>query len=107
MPINNGFCCERMKLAVDDIDCPLNYKPKLRYYGMSAPKSLLKKNQIWPGYMIEFCPFCSAKLPKDLVGELFEVLEKEYGIDDPYYNDQRKGMPQEFETDEWWRKRGL
>ena len=107
MPINNGFCCERMKLAVDDIDCPLDYTPKLREYGMSAPKSLLKENEVWVGYSIDFCPYCGAKLPADLVHERMQILEKEYGIDDLYYEDQRKRMPQEFETDEWWKKRGL
>jgi len=107
MSINNDFCCKRMKLAIEDADCPLDYIQKLRYYGMSAPKSLLRKNQVWPGYMIDFCPYCGIKLPKNLIDERFEILEKVYGIDDPYYEDQRKRMPQEFETDEWWKKREL
>lgn len=107
MSINNGFCCERMEIVVGDIDCPLRYIPNLRYYGMSAPKPLLKKNQGWPGYMIDFCPYCGTRLPKDLVDERFAILEKEYGIIDPYDAKQKKRIPKEFETDEWWKKRGL
>lgn len=107
MFINNNFCCERMKLAVEDIDCPLDYIPKVRYYRMSAPKSLLKKNEVWVGYRVDFCPYCGTKLPADLANERLEILEQEYGIDNPNDPKQKKRIPKEFMTDEWWKKRGL
>lgn len=107
MSITNDFCCERMMFAAEDIDSPLRYKPKLRYYSMSAPKSLLKKNAIWVGYTVDFCPYCGAKVPKDLVDEYFEILEKEYDITDPYETKQKKRIPAEFMSDEWWKKREL
>jgi hypothetical protein len=50
-----------------------------------------------------YCPWCGTKLPKELSDTWFETLEKEYGIDDPY----KINYPQEFNTDEWWIKRGL
>ena len=53
-----------------------------------------------------YCPFCGAKLPKELSDEWFDILEKEYGIDDPH-DSQRDKVPAEFWTDEWWKKRGL
>jgi hypothetical protein len=67
----------------------------------------LKKNEIWVGYVIDFCPFCGTKVPKSLTKKRSEILEREFGIDDPYDTKQKKRIPQEFETDEWWKKRGL
>ena len=53
-------------------------------------------------------PMSRKKLPKQL-GEIWEkLLEKEYGIkesDIDYIN--FSNIPEEFKTDEWWKKRGL
>ena len=35
-----------------------------------------------------------------------EILEKEYGITEPFFEDKDR-VPPEFWTDEWWKKRGL
>ena len=107
MSINNDFCCERMMFATEDIDCPLKYISETRYYKITAPAYFLKKKKKWPSYEIENCPFCGTKLPKDLVDERFEILEKEYGITDPYDAKQKQRIPAEFMTAEWWKKRGL
>jgi hypothetical protein len=37
---------------------------------------------------------------------MVDVLEKEYGLS-PFISEQIKRIPQEFFTDEWWKKRGL
>lgn len=109
MTIHNGFCCERMMYATGNMDCPLQYIPKLRSYIISAPVYLLKEKKVrrWPRYAIEYCPFCGTKLPKNLRVERLELLKKEYGITDPYDAKQQKRIPQEFMTDEWWKNRGL
>lgn len=62
------------------------------------------------GYPIEYCPFCGKKLPKSLYPE--GTLYKEYGEDYlDLYCDKDKRLPpeirREFDTDEWWKKRGL
>jgi len=54
-----------------------------------------------------FCPDCGTKLPKPLRNEWFNILEHEYGLDDPGWPEQREKVPAEFLTDEWWKKRGL
>lgn len=55
-----------------------------------------------------YCPWCGKKLPKKLNSKWDEILEKEYGITDPFFNEKDKAkMPKEFWTDEWWKKRGL
>jgi hypothetical protein len=88
-------------------DSPLVYSADTRSYTITAPKALMKKNELWLGYSVEFCPFCGIKLPKDFVHVRTEILEKEFGITDPYDKKQKKLVPKEFKTDEWWKKRGL
>jgi hypothetical protein len=105
--INKDFCCHAMSLWIQDIDCPFMYNAYDRYYTMTAPKTLMQKNSVWPCYKVYFCPYCGMNLPKDLIDERFEILEKEYGIDDPYDPIQKKLIPEEFMTDEWWKKRNL
>ena len=87
-------------------DSPLTYDVATRSYRISAPKALMKKNMRWLGYNVKFCPFCCIKLPKDLTDEWCEILDDDYDIN-PYDEPQKKRMPAEFKTDEWWKKRGL
>lgn len=105
--LNNHFCCEAMGLWIQDADCPLSYLPRVRSYSMSAPRSLMKEKSVWPCYDVNFCPYCGTELPKDLIDERLDILEKEYGIDDIHDPAQKKLIPQEFMTDEWWKKRNL
>lgn len=56
-------------------------------------------------YRLGFCPFCGSKLPKDRIDEIEDILENEYGI--MLCNVSPKTLPPEFQTDEWWKKRGL
>ncbi|MDR3550584.1 MAG: hypothetical protein P4L31_04165 [Candidatus Babeliales bacterium] len=106
--ITKSICCLSMQDALEQADdSPLTYSPDHRSYTISAPRALVKKNIVWLGYRVDFCPFCGTKLPKDLTEKWWDILEKEYGIDDPYDDKQKKLIPEEFKTDEWWKKRGL
>jgi hypothetical protein len=53
-----------------------------------------------------FCPWCGVKFKKRLSNEYFDILEKEYGVTIPDL-DNFTNIPDEFKTDEWWKKRGL
>jgi hypothetical protein len=55
-----------------------------------------------------FCPWCGKKFSESLREKFFKVLELEYGIitDIGDYK-TRPDVPKEFQTDEWWKKRGL
>jgi hypothetical protein len=56
------------------------------------------------------CPFCGAKLPENLIDEKDDTIYKELGADYLYDDDgnpPKKELPEEFKTDEWWKKRGL
>jgi hypothetical protein len=51
---------------------------------------------------ISYCPFCGTELPESKRDMWFDTLEK-LGYDSPLSQE----LPPEFQTDEWWRKRGL
>jgi len=41
--MNKDFCCKRMKLATEDIACPLGYSPEARYLECLHLSLFLKK----------------------------------------------------------------
>ena len=58
---------------------------------------------------LRYCPFCGERLP-NLCNRYLDVIEDELGekfIPQSWSPEDRKHLPQEFQTDEWWRKRGL
>jgi hypothetical protein len=60
------------------------------------------------GLEMDYCPWCGTKLPENLREEWFETLEREYGIEtDIGEARDRTDIPQEFWSDEWWKKRSL
>ena len=97
-------CCLAMDYAVDKTSSenvsPCFYNPKFRRYYLKATQGL-------GGGQINFCPYCGTKLPEELGDVWFNILEEEYGLDDPGWPEQKAKVPAEFETDEWWKKRGL
>ncbi len=97
---NKNHDCVFMKEALADKRVYMGYSPKYREY-------YLKTNHPMIIYTITHCPWCGTKLPKSVREEWFDILEKEYGIDHPRYDEQEKLIPEEFKTDEWWKKRGL
>jgi hypothetical protein len=79
-------------------DIIIDYYPPRRQYSTVHGKET--------GCYIQYCPWCGTKLPTELSDEWYDTLEKEYGIISPIH-DERKKVPPEFWTDEWWKKRGL
>lgn len=96
-------CCWETDVAVQDYPdnvSPCSYNPKFRGYYLTARFG-------HGGEQIQYCPRCGKKYPKELSDEWFDILEQEYGLDNPNALDQRDRVPKEFWTDEWWKKRGL
>ena len=92
-------CCLTMDAELARGETVLYYSPKYREYGVKLPKST--------GCMLmDYCMFCGKKLPESLRVPWFDILEQEYGLERPVSGDRKK-VPQEFLTDEWWKKRGL
>jgi len=93
-------CCKDMQIFLSDPRDPINYDPIFREYYIKLETRL---NIITMSY----CPWCGIKLPKKLREEFFDTLD-EQGIEtDIGEYTQDKRIPQEFRTDEWWKKRGL
>ena len=89
-------CCPHMNRAVTRTsDVKLHYEPEAREYYIAAENP----NKV---YIIQYCPWCGSKLPSYLGGVMVDyILEAGYeGFDDP-------NLPDEFKTDDWWKKRGL
>jgi hypothetical protein len=94
-------CCRNMKYYVEEKNDLLDYDLSIRGYSLVLYTSKNGSRQtIW------YCPWCGKKLPKSLEEKWGEILENEYGITDPMFDDKNK-VPPDFWTDEWWKKRGL
>lgn len=53
---------------------------------------------------IYYCPWCGKKLPPSLSDQWYEEITK-LGIKEP--DDTPELIPEEFKTEEWWKKRKL
>lgn len=93
------MCCSEFKFFLDEgkVDVFLDKKTRSYFIGLKNSDAIQK---------IFYCPWCGNKFEDSLKEKWFEILEKEYGISDPYDEDADK-VPEEFKTDEWWKKRGL
>ncbi len=94
-------CCEYMTDVLLEKKFYIGYGPCYREY------FIYDKSCFNAGYMLWYCPWCAKKLPSSTRDQWFEILEKEYHLDDPWSDEQEKLVPKEFTTDEWWQKRGL
>jgi hypothetical protein len=92
------YCCLTMDAELSKEGAILYYDPQYREYGVD----LLERG----GMLIDYCMFCGKKLPISVRDEWFGILENEYGLEWPDSKDKKK-VPQEFWTDEWWKERGL
>jgi hypothetical protein len=103
----NSHCCKQMDLYLHDPNIPIIYCPAYREYSIPLLYKGRAKGKITVVQNIFYCPWCDTQLPTSVRDEWFNILEKEYGLTDPYDQEQEKLIPQEFHSDEWWKKRGL
>jgi hypothetical protein len=93
-----NFCCEDMQRLVGNQRTSVTYKAIDRRFVIEGDL----------GLEMDYCPWCCTKLPENLREEWFETLEREYGIEtDIGEARDRTDIPQEFWSDEWWKKRSL
>jgi hypothetical protein len=90
-------CCLAMDIHLSKKGTILRYDEQYREYTIGFPNG---------GVLIGYCMFCGKKLSTSVRDEWFDILEKEYGLEEPLHEDKKK-VPKEFWTDEWWKKRGL
>ncbi len=92
-----GYCCQAMKGYIESEDSLILYQPYFRVYAVKVGNNIAQQ--------IHFCPWCGKILPHDLSNSFFETVRKELGLDGNL--SEIKNLPTEFQTDEWWKKRGL
>jgi hypothetical protein len=98
-------CCSEMSYFLQEQKVAIGYSKRFRSYFINLISSKYATQSIY------YCPWCGNKLPKALDDEYDEALSIDTSIplDDinlnTYSRDPR--IPEEFKTDEWWKKRGL
>ena len=91
--VDSPHRCSGMDHALNDERLAINYWPKYREY-------VLMETGL-SGQVIDYCPWCGAKLPSSLRDALFDRL-KVLGVDWT-----RDGFPDQYDSDEWSRNAGL
>lgn len=90
-----------MEFELEKDKTVIEYEPEVRVYSIITRNSLYGTHQ-----QIIYCPWCGTKLSKSLGNEWCAVVKQELGIDTVFAEEWEK-LPEEYKTDEWWKKRGL
>ena len=94
-------CCQLMNRFVDDPRVGIDYNKKLREYSIDLKLTRAVQQDIF------HCPFCGFKLPKGLRQEYCNIVKNKFSIDCIFNDEETKKLPEEFMSDQWWKKRGL
>ncbi|KIE04885.1 hypothetical protein NF27_FH00030 [Candidatus Jidaibacter acanthamoeba] len=95
-----SHCCKNMDYYMAKNE-EFEFDKRHRLYTVKLSSSKNATHQL-----LYYCPWCGTKLPESLATRWFEILKAEYKLNDPIFDDANK-VPEEFKTDEWWKKRGL
>ena len=109
------YCCAKLKREIEEKDPLIDYKEILKYDKQRRYYAIVCDEKKKVDLPMDYCPFCGKKFPENLCEKFEEVLCEEYG---PEYLTSTgktifdtipaaKSLPSEFQTDEWWKKRGL
>lgn len=104
---NLEHCCDTMNDSLHNPDTMLSYSPRYREYFLLVLRENGTREQISALQGIFHCPWCNKKLPESTRDQWFDILEKDYQLEDPWDKEQENRIPNEFKTDEWWIKRKL
>lgn len=114
-----GYCCSFIQTITENAQkkqdwknaIPILYSPKTRAFTLMECSPLahrglpLAKHETCAGWAMIYCPNCGAQLPTDLHEEWRALVRAALNIDDTL--EENHIIPQEFQTDEWWKNRGL
>jgi hypothetical protein len=82
----------------DKFDCPDNL---ITYVSYADEYGIIIHDGGSSYIQIGFCPWCGTKLPESK--QVLRVETMESSGHSPFDDE----IPEEFQTDEWWKKRGL
>jgi hypothetical protein len=95
----DDYCCSEMKSLMKDRKFGICYKKQI------SETYVLCRGERGVTWTFSYCPFCG----KDIEGKrelFFDTLKTECNIEATAFNENIL-LPEEFRTDEWWKKRGL
>jgi len=99
-----------MEGALEEHGTPISYTSYTRSYDMAYGSAFKNSETGKVAFgVVEplfYCPWCGVKLPQNLFAKWIEIVEEKYDIDS-LDKEALKSLPQEYMTDEWWKKRGL
>ena len=107
VPSKKVHCCEVMQGILERGASALRYLPSVRMYIIYEVIEQQKCLRYGGCNAINYCPWCSSALPSSLHDTMESVLINELRLEDPWAPENEHLIPQEFKTDEWWKKRGL
>lgn len=103
--LNHEFCCNIMDYYVDPTFSKehelISYDLETRSYSF-----ILHGYNKGAYQTINYCPWCGTKVPERLSEEWCKVIKEKFGLDN-VFAEEWAALPEEFKTDEWWKKRGL
>ena len=87
-------------MHLDQGEVAVRYNPRFRGYGIRILDGGSSVQTLY------FCPWCGGKLPDAdaLTDKWFKILEEMLPEFDGFADTR---TPDEFKSDEWWKKRGL
>lgn len=83
---------------LDRDECGIGYSPSFREFGLTVRPG----SPVWQ--QLRFCPFTGKPLPEPVRDRFFDEIEK-LGLIDGLVDIER--APAEFQSEEWWIRRGL
>ena len=100
-----------MEGALEEHGTPLRYTPRTRSYDMEYG-TVFRNTETGEDAAVvveplKYCPWCGVKLPKDLFEEWVKIIKKKFKVEHSFDKEELKKVPEEYMTDEWWKKKGL
>ena len=92
-------CCNKMNAYATEKNSLLDYDSYIRsfMFFVDSPNGTHEH--------MNYCPWCGTQLPEELTEKWINLLNKKFGIEEPFREWDR--IPPEFKTDAWWKRRGL
>ena len=100
-----------MEGALEEYGTPLRYASHTRSYDMEYG-TVFKNSETGEdaAVVVEpliYCPWCGVKLPKNLFVEWVKTVKRKFNVEATYDKEELKKVPEEYMTEEWWKKKGL
>ena len=96
----NDFCCSQMIFFLEENKVAIYYDKRKRNFAIELKGSSGIQR-------IFFCPWCGKRLPESLSDEFWDIIDKLEIDTSEVPLEDHPDMPEEFKSDEWWKKRGL